>query len=245
MITLACSLGNADQLRYMLSYGNQEVGIKRNELEVVYYTESDGHHWLCPRKQDSIIIHLKYTWKLGLKLFPWKERRVGPIPASTPPSPTPLHTHTHAHTHTVYHQAKGFQILFNSVIISFVFQLHLPLTYKSNSQTYHLYIQNKNSNFPYIFIGIEWLIYKEFSFTSITGIRENKHMFLSIILLLHPLNTYFLWKHRQKIQVIMCYSICSLTFIVQLYLFNNSSIFRKIKSLILYLWCGKFVIMLD
>ena len=88
MITLACSLGNADQLWYMLSYGNQEVGIKRNELEVVYYTESDGHHWLCPRKQDSIIIHLKYTWKLGLKLFPWKERRVGPIPASTPPSPT-------------------------------------------------------------------------------------------------------------------------------------------------------------
>ena len=75
MITLACSLGNADQLWYMLSYGNQEVGIKRNELEVVYYTESDGHHWLCPRKQDSIIIHLKYTWKLGLKLFPWKERR--------------------------------------------------------------------------------------------------------------------------------------------------------------------------
>ena len=25
MITLACSLGNADQLWYMLSYGNQEV----------------------------------------------------------------------------------------------------------------------------------------------------------------------------------------------------------------------------
>ena len=127
MITLACSIGKADQLWCMLSYGNQEVGIKRNELEVLYYTESDGHHWLWPGKQDSIFIHLKYTWKLGLKTLPMerKESWAYSRPHTSIPN-TPAHTHTH--THTVYHQAKVFQILFNSVIISFAFQLHLPLT---------------------------------------------------------------------------------------------------------------------
>lgn len=60
MIILACSIGNADQLWYMLSYGNQG-GENQREMSWRLSITLNQMATTARPKQDSIIIHLKYT----------------------------------------------------------------------------------------------------------------------------------------------------------------------------------------
>ena len=86
--------GNVDRLWYdVLGCRNQVVGLTGDNLEVMFYTGSDGNHLQWPRKQDNAThgswVFKEFRIRWG-RLFSGEEESAVSIPI---PSPSPIHTH--------------------------------------------------------------------------------------------------------------------------------------------------------